>query len=521
MSSVEITGERSFRASFASEGGLLSGVYSDKNGLVPVGSLCKFVGAFLKRLFECVEASILAGIALRRLSFIPRLFPSPATLLPLEEVSKTKQPPEASIGGNPHGEDQPASSSHQLLERGEELASRQKTPESTRNLLLGIALNLIAIPMCGAAFVFAPREAFVSTATSLLIALVVFVSMQFRVIQQRNGTFALMALGLVLTLIVPLSVSFCSSGAEWVRVLVDAKRAKGVVQNAAEHEWAASNPAARPASGDPLASKAAVASQNVALASAQTINEPKAEAPVDPQDLKGTVARSDRGVKGSDSPAEDPTRPEESSAERVTRLSKDEALRRYPGLASPGTPEHARYLEAYNEFARLRKFEFFKDPKWPLNLAELVALKEGWTRADLGQSERPGSERTPEPQSPRPTTVAPLVAVAPKTLTAPQPSGGTQAAAPAASTNKSLPGDGLSLEIPAVDASDPNAKAVNQSMIEVRRRYPAVGQDGTPENRAYLAAYKELERLRPDFFENPQWPLKLADLVAKSEGWRR
>jgi hypothetical protein len=48
-----------------------------------------------------------------------------------------------------------------------------------------------------------------------------------------------------------------------------------------------------------------------------------------------------------------------------------------------------------------------------------------------------------------------------------------------------------------------------------------VGQDGTPENRAYLSAYKELERLRPDFFENPQWPLKLADLVAKSEGWKR
>ena len=492
-------------------------------------SLCRFIGPFPKGLFECVEALILAGIALRRLSCIPRLFPSPATLLPLSEVSKTKQSPEASTGGQSPGGDQPALSSDQPSERVQELAPRQKTPESTRNLLLGIALNLIAIPMCGAAFVFAPREAFVSTATSLLIALVVFVSMQFRVIQQRNGTFALMALGLVLTLVVPLSVSFCSSGAEWVRVLVDAQRAKGM-QNAAEHEWAASNSAARPDSApsnrtpafaDPGTGKAAAASQNVAVASAQTVNEPKAEAQVDPQELKGTGARLDKGLKGSDSTVEDPTRPEESSAERVTRLSKDEALRRYPGLTSPGTPEHARYLEAYNEFARLRKFEFFKDPKWPLNLAELVALKEGWKRADLGQSERPVSERTPEPQSPRPTTGAPLGAASPKTVTAPQPSGGAQSAAPAASTNKSLPGDGLSLEIPAVDASDPNAKAVNQSMIEVRRRYPAVGQDGTPENRAYLAAYKELERLRPDFFENPQWPLKLADLVAKSEGWKR
>ncbi len=445
-------------------------------------------------------------------------------------MSKAKQSPEASVGEKSLREDPPASSSKQPLELGEESPPRQKTRESTRNLLLGIALNLIAIPMCGAAFGFAPREAFVSIATALLIALVVFVSMQFRVIQQRNGTFALMALGLVLTLVVPLSVTLCSSGAEWVRVLVDAKRAKGI-QNAAEHEWAASNPASRPESApnsrpstlvDPGSGKAAAANQNGTVASAQMVNEPKADTQVDPQELKGPGARLDTGLKGSDSTAQDPSRPEESSAERVTRLSKDEALNRYPGLASPGTPEHARYLEAYNEFARLRKFEFFKDPKWPLNLAELVALKEGWQRADLGQPERPGKERTPAPQRPSANTGAPLGAAAPKLGTAPQPSAGPGAAlAPAASTNKSLPGDGLSLEIPAVDASDPNAKAVNQAMIEVRRRYPAVGQDGTPENRAYLSAYKELERLRPDFFENPQWPLKLADLVAKSEGWKR
>lgn len=450
-------------------------------------------------------------------------------------MSKAKQFPETSTGVTFRSEAPAASSSDHPLERGEELPLRQKTPESTRNLLLGITLNLIAIPMCGAAFVFAPREAFVSTATALLIALVVFVSMQFRVIQQRNGTFALMALGLVLTLVVPLSVSFCSSGAEWVRMLLDAQRSRSM-QNSTEHEWAASNPASRPESapntrppafGDAGTGRAAAASQTAAVPNVSSVVEPKAEAQVDPQDLKGAGMRLDKGLKGSDSTVEDPTRPEESSTERITRLSKDEALKRYPGLASPGTPEHVRYLEAYNEFARLRKFEFFKDPKWPLNLAELVALKEGWKRADLGEAERPGTERMQEPQRPSAGTGAPLGAAAPKPVTAPQSSSGPQSAAlgsaqaPAPSTNKALPGDGLSLEIPAVDASDPNAKAVNQAMIEVRRRYPAVGQDGTPENRAYLSAYKELERLRPDFFENPQWPLKLADLVAKSEGWRR
>jgi hypothetical protein len=417
-------------------------------------------------------------------------------------------------------------SSDQLPERGEDLAQRSKTPESTRNLLLGIALNLVAIPLCGVAFVFAPREAFVSIATALLIALMVFVSTQFRVIQQRNGTFALMALGLVLTLFVPLSVSFCSSGAEWIRVLVDAQRAKGM-QSAAEQERTGLNPSSRPestpnpkspASGDAGAGKVATANQPTSGSSNSAVAEPKAEAHVESQDITGASARLDKGLKGSDALVEDPTRPEESSSERVTRLSKDEALKRYPGLAAPGTPEHARYLEAYNEFARLRKFEFFKDPKWPLNLAELVALKEGWKRADLGQEERPGAGKMPEPQRSGVSAGTSPVGAASKSAPA---SNAAPNAALTPANNNALPGEGLSLEIPAVDASDPNAKVVNQAMIEVRRRYPAVGQDGTPENRAYLAAYRELERLRPDFFENPQWPLKLADLVAKSEGWKR
>lgn len=451
-------------------------------------------------------------------------------------MSKAKQFPESSTAGKLRNDDPSAASSDQASARGEELAPRQKTSESTRNLLLGIALNLIAIPMCGAAFVFAPREAFASTATALLIALVVFVSMQFRVIQQRNGTFALMALGLVLTLFVPLSVSFCSSGAEWVRVLLDAQRAKGM-QNPAEHEWSASTPSSRTESAptvraaafaDAGVGKSQPASQTAAAAPSLTGNESKAEAQVDQQDLKGAGSRPDKSLKGSDLGTEDPSRPEEGSAERVTRLSKDEALKRYPGLASPGTPEHARYLEAYNEFARLRKFEFFKDPKWPLNLAELVALKEGWKRADIGQADRLGDEKIAEQHRTSGSTGAAAGAATPKPGLSPQSSASSQSAAPgsapaapASPTSRALPGDGLSLEIPAVDASDPNAKAVNQAMIEVRRRYPAVGQDGTPENRAYLSAYKELERLRPDFFENPQWPLKLADLVAKSEGWRR
>lgn len=399
-----------------------------------------------------------------------------------------------------------------------------------RNLVLGIVLNLIAIPMCGAAFVFAPREAFVSLAAALLISLVVFVSTQFGVMLQRNGTFAMIGLGLVLTLLVPLGVSFCASGAEWIRLLLDVKRSNEIRAAGDRDPIASGSALNRDLS---LAGRNAVSSET-AGSIAQTSSMPGAGASIAPpppladskvpgqaeySEVKSVAGKAERPAKGNDAQIEDPIRPEESAAERITRLSKDEALKRYPALATPGTPEHGRYLDAYNEFARLRKFEFFKDPKWPLNLAELVALKEGWKRAD--QSEVDSSNGVSEPQKARgvPNLQSAPPPTTPKAATASPANVALQVSDRA--QGEGLPGDGLSLEIPAIDASDPNAKAVNQAMIEVRRRYPAIGQNGTPENRAYVAAYKELERLRPDFFENPQWPVKLADLVAKSEGWKR
>ncbi len=438
-------------------------------------------------------------------------------------MSKPKQAPDSSVKVNPEVElgtaSPPNSSAHGNSARPVD------EPEAKRNLILGIALNLVAIPMCGAAFVFAPREAFVSLAAALLIALVVFVSTQFGVMLQRNGTFALIGLGLVLTLLVPLGVSFCASGAEWIRLLLDVRHSKEI-RMAADRDSGAfgmdSHRDASTAGKSAGPSEAGVSpSQKTSTAGAfiappTALADQKGAGPGEASEIKSVGAKAEKSAKVNDT-NEDPIRPEESSVERITRLSKDEALKRYPALATPGTPEHSRYLDAYNEFARLRKFEFFKDPKWPLNLAELVALKEGWKRVEHSQSEP--SDSGSEQQKAKLTAGVPGDFSGPKVSAAPSSPVGPQA--PDRAQGGGLPGDGLSLEIPAVDASDPNAKAVNQAMIEVRRRYPAIGQNGTPENRAYVAAYRELERLRPDFFENPQWPLKLADLVAKSEGWKR
>jgi hypothetical protein len=58
-------------------------------------------------------------------------------------------------------------------------------------------------------------------------------------------------------------------------------------------------------------------------------------------------------------------------------------------------------------------------------------------------------------------------------------------------------------------------------MIEARKRYPGIGIDGSEQNRAYLEVYGELDKLRPDFFSKGDWPIRLVELVAKREGWKR
>lgn len=55
---------------------------------------------------------------------------------------------------------------------------------------------------------------------------------------------------------------------------------------------------------------------------------------------------------------------------------------------------------------------------------------------------------------------------------------------------------------------------------EAVRRYPLLGVADSRENKAYVAAYKHLQQNNPEYFKNPEWPLRLAEALAKREGWR-
>ncbi len=71
-------------------------------------------------------------------------------------------------------------------------------------------------------------------------------------------------------------------------------------------------------------------------------------------------------------------------------------------------------------------------------------------------------------------------------------------------------------------ANETPAEISSRAQREVIRRYPALGVKGSLENQAFISLYNELrDNGGDDFFKNPEWPIELAELLAKREHWQR
>lgn len=66
----------------------------------------------------------------------------------------------------------------------------------------------------------------------------------------------------------------------------------------------------------------------------------------------------------------------------VTRSAQQEAMRRYPALAIKDSAENTAYLAAYQEMKGSGRADFFSNPEWPLELAEVLAIQNRWPRGD-------------------------------------------------------------------------------------------------------------------------------------------
>jgi hypothetical protein len=60
------------------------------------------------------------------------------------------------------------------------------------------------------------------------------------------------------------------------------------------------------------------------------------------------------------------------------------------------------------------------------------------------------------------------------------------------------------------------AQAVNAAQHAAVARYPELGRSGTLFNARFVAAYHRLRRENPSYFVDPEWPLHLADEIART-----
>ncbi len=70
------------------------------------------------------------------------------------------------------------------------------------------------------------------------------------------------------------------------------------------------------------------------------------------------------------------------------------------------------------------------------------------------------------------------------------------------------------------DAAGEAAKLTQEAQKEAIRRYPALGVKDSPENQSFVESYKDLKHGGGrSFLEDPEWPLRLAEILATREGW--
>lgn len=70
-------------------------------------------------------------------------------------------------------------------------------------------------------------------------------------------------------------------------------------------------------------------------------------------------------------------------------------------------------------------------------------------------------------------------------------------------------------------ASTSATKVTRRAQEEAVRLYPALGVKDSPENKLFVEAYLDWKNSKSELLDDPEWPLLLANLLAKREGWER
>jgi len=90
----------------------------------------------------------------------------------------------------------------------------------------------------------------------------------------------------------------------------------------------------------------------------------------------------------------------------VTRSAQLEAMRRYPALGIKDSLENEIFIATYRQLRDSGNTDFFANPEWPIELAELLATRNGWVRGDRLAPAEPSPVLAPPSDMDIPTTPA-------------------------------------------------------------------------------------------------------------------
>jgi hypothetical protein len=63
-------------------------------------------------------------------------------------------------------------------------------------------------------------------------------------------------------------------------------------------------------------------------------------------------------------------------------------------------------------------------------------------------------------------------------------------------------------------------KMTRKSQADAARRFPGLAQKGSSENKLFLEAYNDLKKMKSDLLEDPDWPMRLAEILAQRFSWQ-
>jgi len=292
-----------------------------------------------------------------------------------------------------------------------------------RNLFWGVALLFLALVMLIVAVFFAGAKAMVYVATCLLTFTALFVLARMHIFRQRNGAFLALGLISVIGTAIPLVEKGYSSAKGLVASRPGNASAPAVVSHAVEgyvplltESFAVSAPQgdgkqvkvitdSRVVIDDkPFLIKAGdrfpliatkgdeitfgVRDLHISLpANAVEVIDPKALSKgVTSSPAKATAATA-TAAPASALPGATAAKPgkttnsiEDTELAEITRAAQQEAMRRYPALAIKDSLENLSFISTYKQLRDGGSDDFFSNPEWPIELADLLAKREGWNK---------------------------------------------------------------------------------------------------------------------------------------------